>query len=345
MIRRIPHWLLMVGIVTAAMGCDNVSWGGMSLSLEGPPGDSLAASPGAPGSEPDSSPGRIEYGPLLYAGIRQGDSARVVPVAEFVGGRLQPLPQGEAAIRLAGQILEERLSPGQELTLFHQGTRIGTLTLSSSYGTNAEYCPPRAEALGSLELIPSASDADRFLAVEESPGRQWPRGLFQILAPGREHRNAAQNLAGEALNQLRAQWPPALQDIRQDLQLFQLSNGEGPGVVASFLFQDQMGIGPAPDDSYSLLVIGEPRGTRFDRTFTWFRPAGDEGKGAARFFSWMDWDGDGEEEIMLEIFGAEARWWAALDRQDGRWSLAFQDPCGAPAPQGPSEEGASGGPR
>ena len=37
MIGRIPRWFLMVGIVTATFGCDNVSWGGMSLSLEGPP--------------------------------------------------------------------------------------------------------------------------------------------------------------------------------------------------------------------------------------------------------------------------------------------------------------------
>jgi hypothetical protein len=43
----------------------------------------------------------------------------------------------------------------------------------------------------------------------------------------------------------------------------------------------------------------------------------------------MDWDGDGEEEILLEVFGADARWWAALDRENGAWSIAFQDPCGA----------------
>ncbi len=177
MIGRIPHWLLIVGIVTAAIGCDNVSWGGMSLRLEGPPGDTLAPPPGTSASESDALPQRIEYGPLLYAGMRQGDSAFVVPVAELVDGRLRPLPQGELAARLAGQILEERLSPGQELTLFHLGTRIGTLTISSPPGTATEYCPSRAQALGHLELIPSASDAQRFLALEKLPTASTPPGL------------------------------------------------------------------------------------------------------------------------------------------------------------------------
>lgn len=345
MIGRIPRRLLIVGILTAAIGCDNVSWGGMSLSLEGPPGDTLAPPTRAPGSEAAASPQRIEYGPLLYAGIRQGDSALVVPVAELVDGRLQPLPQGDSATQLAGQVLEERLFPGPELTLFHQGTRIGTLTVSSPLGTTTDYCPPRAQALGHLELIPSAFGAQRFLAFEKSPGRQRPYGLFQTMAVERTQQNAAQNLAGEALNQLGAQWPPALQNIRQDLQVFQLSTGEAPSVVASFLFQDQMGVGPAPGESYSLLILGEPRGTGFDRAFTWYRRVGDEGKGAPRFFSRMDWDGDGEEELLLEVFGAETQWWAALDREDGSWTIAFQDPCGAPEALGPSGEGSLGGSR
>jgi len=345
MIERIPRWLLIVGIVTVTIGCDNVSWGGMSLSLEGPPGDTLAPPPGAPGADSASSPQRIEYGPLLYAGTRQGDSALVVPVAELVDGDLRPLPQGELAAQLAAQLLEERLFPGQELTLFHQGTRIGTLTVTASLGTTNEYCSSRAQALGHLELVPSASEAQRFLALEKSLDEEWPYGLFQTFAVGRAQRNAAQNLAGEALNQLRARWPVALQSIRQDLQLFQFSTDEAPSVVATFLFQDQMEVGPAPDDSYSLLILGEPRGTRFDRTFTWYRRVGEEGKGSPRLFSRMDWDGDGEEEILLEVFGAEARWWAALDREEGSWFLSFQDPCGAPGAQGPSPEGSQGGSR
>jgi hypothetical protein len=194
-------------------------------------------------------------------------------------------------------------------------------------------------------LSPSASDAQRFLALEETLGQTWPYGVYQSWPVERSQRNAAQNLAGEALNQLRAQWPQALQNIRQDLQVFPLPGGQAPSVIASFLFQDQMEIGPAPLEAYSLLIVGEPRGNRFERTYTWYRRVSEEGKGAPRLFSRMDWDRDGEEELLLEVFGEESRWWAAVDRIDGWWTLSFQDPCGAPRASSSNPQGSQGGSR
>ncbi len=329
--RRLPRWFGMVGIVTAAFGCDNVSFGGMSVSLEGPPRDSLSAEGGVAGAGLDTGPMRFRYGPLLYAGTRQGDSVTVVPVAELTDGGLEPLPGGDAGSRLAEQILEERLMPGQRLTLFQQGGRVGTLTVSASQGTTSEYCSPRAQAVGSIELIPSAAASDRFLALEEELGQEHPYGGFQTFLVERPHRTAIQNLGGEALNEVGGQWPNVgLQNIRFDLQAFQHSSADPPSIIGTFLFQDQLGVGPAPDPSYSLLVLGEPQGNRFNRTYTWYRRVGDGGKGAPRYFSKMDWDGDGEEELLLEIFGAESRWWAALERAGRSWVLAFQDPCGEP---------------
>ena len=194
-------------------------------------------------------------------------------------------------------------------------------------------------------MVPSASEAQRFLALGEGTGGDWPFGRYQSFVAERAHRNAIQNLAGVALNEVRAQWPAALQNIRQDLQLFLLPGDEAPAIVASFLFQDQMEVGPAPDPAYSLLVVGEPAGRQFDRTFTWFRAVEPEGKGAPRFFSSMDWDQDGDDEILLEVFGAESKWWAALDRENGSWTVAFQDPCGTPEVQAASMEGSQGGQR
>mgnify|MGYP001816965684 CR=1 FL=1 len=108
-------------------------------------------------------------------------------------------------------------------------------------------------------------------------------------------------------------------------------------------FQDQLEIGAAPDPAYSLLVVAEPTGNRFNRTFTWYRRVADEGKGAPRFFSLMDWDRDGQDEILLEVFGADSRWWAALERENGNWTVAFQDPCGTPEAQTANAEGPQGG--
>ena len=288
-------------------------------------------------------PQRFEYGPLLFAGFREGDSARVVPVAELVDGVLRPLPPGEAGARMAEQV--------------HGGT---SRTGSTAYGLpwrhphRDVYDPglpgndhrlllPQGPGLRSSRVGPKRI---RGRAVSRCGGRYrgaWPFGRYQSYVAERAHRNAIQNLAGVALNEVRAQWPTALQNIRQDLQLFLPPRGETPAIVASFLFQDQMEIGPAPDPAYSLLVVGEPAGRQFNRTFTWYRRVADEGKGAPRFFSWMDWDQDGEDEIILEVFGADSKWWAALERENGNWTVAFQDPCGTPEAQVASTEGSQDG--
>jgi hypothetical protein len=317
---------MIVGIVTVAFGCDNVSWGGMELSLEGPPGDTVPS--GDEGSPPGPAP-TLRIGQLLYAAIRRGDSAVVVPIGELSDHGLQPFPPGELGVTLGTQILEERLQPGAELTLFHQGVRSGTLVVGAGPGgISTEYCPPRPQALGILELVPGAMGAQQFLALEKPLGREREFGPLHSLTPASTHRVAAQDLAGEALNQAAARWPPALQDIRQDLRVIQLSQEEGPAVMASFLYQDRLAVSQAPDDAYSLLILGEPRGARWERTFTWFRPVAEQGKGAPHFFSQLDWDGDGAHEILLEVFGADARWWAGLDREDGTWRAVFQDSCG-----------------
>ncbi|HZD06402.1 MAG TPA: hypothetical protein VE173_15935, partial [Longimicrobiales bacterium] len=60
-----------------------------------------------------------------------------------------------------------------------------------------------------------------------------------------------------------------------------------------------------------------------------------DGKGVPLFWEQMDWNGDGEPEILLQVLGAESRWTAAVVRRGGRWERIFQDPCGtSPAGQG-----------
>lgn len=321
----------MVGIITAAFGCDNVSWGGMELRLEGPPSDTLnsAADSLQPGVQPTP-----ELGRLLFAGTRQGDSALLVPVAAFSDSGLSPLPSGERGEEAAEKLLEERLRPGAEMILFHQGVRAGTAVIQGPGEISREFCSPRAQVLGLLELVPGAVEAQRFLALEGPLSRERAYGSFPAPVETRAHRIAAQNLAGEALNQIGARWPGGLQNIRQDLQVVPLPTSEAPVVVASFLFQDNLEVSDAPEDAYSLLILGEPRRNEWNRTFTWFRPVNVEGKGAPRFFSHLDLDGDEAHEILLEVFGAESRWWAILDREGSAWTVALQDPCGQPGAEG-----------
>ena len=38
-----------------------------------------------------------------------------------------------------------------------------------------------------------------------------------------------------------------------------------------------------------------------------------------------DIDGDGLDEILLEVMGSESRWFAAIDRGPDGWQTAYQD--------------------
>jgi hypothetical protein len=149
-----------------------------------------------------------------------------------------------------------------------------------------------------------------------------------------DQRVASLNLGAEAVPRVGAAWPPSLLETRQDLQILELRAGTPPAVLATFVYRDQLRIGPAPEDAYALMILGEARGSGFELAYTWYRPVATEGKGVPRLFSRMDWDGDGQAEILLEVLGTDARWFAALDRGPEGWETIYQDPCGTPGGQG-----------
>jgi hypothetical protein len=329
MIGSVPRWLLLVGIVITASACDNVSWGGMEVGLQRPTADTLRVE--ADSSETVTPPlPSLSVGPLLYAGIREGTRARIFPVAELTEVGLRPLPDGPEGEEMSRQLLASRLRPGEELTLFHQGVRIGTLEVEEARPSDGPYCGVGSQAMGHLQLTPEAARVQHFLALEKTPGRRYPFAPFEELQSVYDQRVASLNLASEAIPVVGAPWPPSLLEIRQDLQVLRLPDLEGPAVMATFLYRDQLQVGPAPTGAYSLMVLGEPRGAEFNLAFSWYRPVNTEGKGAPRYFSRLDWDGDGDQEILLEVLGEDRRWFAAMNRGPDGWVLTYQDPCGAP---------------
>lgn len=323
----VPRWFLIGWIVSVAPGCDNVSFGGFQMSLQGPPRDSTAAPEDTVAAEP-AEPTAPVVGPLLYTGIRAGDSARVFPVAVLDEGAFKALPGGDEGVRWAEHILETRLLPGTRLELFSQGVRIGSFTATGTGALTTDYCSPRAQMFGRIEILPQAADAQRFLALEGAEGALTEYRPYEVLRSQARHRVSSVNMVSGAITQVGARWPPDVLATRQDLQVFRLRPDQEPSVIATFLHRDWYTLNRAPDDAYSLMVLGEPEGGEYVHTFTWYRRVGEVGKAAPRLFSHLDWDGDGEDEILLEVLGEGVRWWGGLDRGINGWEVAFEDPCG-----------------
>lgn len=334
------RWLAWAVIVTMTSGCDNVAWGGVDMHLE-PPVSRAELVPSRGGDEDVEEEDSIALpalpeGPLLLAGTRDGSSATLVVVGEVRGETVAPLPSEEEAPGYRELLTGELLPPGTELTLFSEGVRVGRLVTSET-GVDERFCFPRVSVTGTVELLPSAVGTQRLIALPRTTVEERPYAPFRSASLGGAERQASLDLASAAIVTSGAPWPPSLLEARADVQAFQLRDQEDPALAATFLYQDRLTVGePVGPRAYALFVLGTPDAPGSGLGYHWYRRVDEEGKGAPRYFGHLDWDGDGDSEVLLDVLGTETRWFAGLARTDGSWSRSFQDACGtgSPAPGG-----------
>jgi hypothetical protein len=297
------HLLAIALIITVAPGCDNVGWGGIDFEI-GPPPDSEVAP--VVEEEPEAPPPPTRaIGPVLLAGVRDGERADFVVV-----GR-------------------------NGVVVFSEGVRVGRLVVERS-GPAAEFCGARTAISGIVELVPSAADAQRLLALPLEWGASRPREAYREINHVYDQRVTTLSIASEAIPRYGARWPAlGVLDARGHIQAFQLRNTPGQSVAATFIVDDALAVGAPGQRAYSLFVIGQEENGRYREAFTWYRSVDAEGKGAPRYFDHLDWNNDGTDEILLDVFGANERWFAALSRADGDWTRSFEDSCET---DDPSEE-------
>lgn len=316
------RWLAIAVILTVAPGCDNVSWGGASLTLRTPTErvDLLAE------AAPDTVPGEVEEAPApetpsaLFAGSRTATRATVVAVGELRRGAVTPIAAG------VRDFTDAHLEVGTELVLFSEGARVGRMTVDE-VGVDARSCFARPTASGVVELVPSAAGASTFLALPASDAGSRPFEPFVPLAHTYDQRVASLSIARNAMPEVGAPLPPSVLEARKDVQAFRLRGEPGASVAATFLYGDTLAVAQPFRGAYSLFVMGTEQAAGIEPDHVWYRPADDEGKGAPRYFGHLDWNRDGSDEVLLEVLGAEHRWFAALAKRNGSWVRAFEDSC------------------
>ena len=321
------RWLLFAVILTAPYGCDNVTWGGVDVRLQEPPSKAEAVTDAAPVVEEGTPLPELPTGPILLAGTRDGNALTLVAVGEVRGDGLAPFPSEAEAPGFLDHFSRTLLPPGTELVLFSEGARIGRLTVTETT-TDTRFCQARASVKGILEVTPGASGARRVLALLDTAALRRPFAPYRSWENDYDQRVASLRLASEAIPVVGASWPPSLVESRADIQAFRLPEERGNTVAATFLVDDRLAVAPPGSDAYALFVMGSGASTGYPSSFVWYRRASDEGKGAPRYFSHLDWNRDGRSEILLDVFGTDHRWFAGLAQQNGAWVRTFQDPCG-----------------
>jgi len=322
------RWIPFAVILTMLTGCDNVAWGGIDVRLEGPAAPAAVYSSQAGDSTDSAELPSLPTGPVLLAGVRSGDSAHLTVVGMVSGAGVDAFPSEDDTPGFREHFARTLLPQGTELILFAEGVRVGRLTVTGQ-GTDESVCVARPTVDGLVELLPGAGAAQQLLALRDTGASSRPFDPYTTVGLP-DPRSATLALGSGAIAESGAPWPPSLTGARADLQGFRLAGQEGDLAAITFLFGDQLAVGPPADPgAYSLFVIGRQDPAGWTPGYVRYRRAdAPEGKGAARFFGHLDWNGDGAPEALLEVFGTRTRWFATVGLQGGRWVETFEDPCG-----------------
>ena len=325
------NYLTIVVILTVASGCDNVRWGGVDARLKPPRTKAeLAAeapSPAAPLAEEENPLPEPPGAPILLAGTRSGSQATLTVVGEIQGDALGAFVSDEDVPGFRDRFTAELLPPGSEWVLFAQGVRVGRLTATTT-GLAEDFCVPRPTISGTVEMVPNAVSAELLMALPADWASERAYDPYRVHRDDYDQRVASLSIAAAAIPRLGAAWPPdGVLSARADIQAFQMVGTPAEAIAATFMYRDQLGVSAPSAGAYSLFLMGSTSAQGYKPDYVWYRPVDSDGKGAARYFDHLDWDGDGTEEVLLEVFGSERRWFAALAQRSGTWVRTSEDSC------------------
>jgi len=216
---------------------------------------------------------------------------------------------------------------GQEFRVFTDGARVGSFTAGDRTELMNGYCGATRATMGRLELLPQAMGISRFLAIGSGAATALPDPPFAPVTPQAANQATSISMMGRLISEFDLRWPSDLDGARVALDVLDLGE-DNPAVAATFLYRDQLSVGPTVDEAYSIFFLAISTGTQGYRSdFVRYQPVSGGGKAIPVYFSHLDWDGDGEVEILMDILGADSRWFAAVEKSEGEWAVTYEVPC------------------
>jgi len=313
-------------MLTAVAACDNVGWGGADVAVVPPP----PKASGLPASAEDLAETTPE-GPILFYVVPGQGGGTMVPVGEIAGDSLRPLHAAKDPQLYARHLIADKMRRGGEFALYHNGARVGTFVIQGATLPAANVCPALPQANGTLELSASGDSAAEFLAIAKTHAPEIRRQVNFPLQPTRNMQIIAPILAEKMIRARRAELPGNWQRAMAQLKPFPIASSADAGFAATFLVGDELRTG-GDATGYSVFFIGVP-GAQFgyDTTYVRFTNYPTDGKAAPRVVDVLDWNRDGQVDLLLQVYGQTDTWFEAVVRDNqGHWRRTFQDRCAKP---------------
>lgn len=323
--RRIFAWSVPLLIITATSGCDNVIWGGADVQIVPPPPSQASIQ-----IEPDAqvfAEFGLPTGPLVFHLTRSEGTSHLVPIAEISSETLRPVRRPAAVSPQAyeGRFRETVLPVGAQFDVFRRGVRVGTFVAQAEGPITACGVPT---VTGSTTVVAAAVDAGEYLAFRQGLA-PTVRGDFsppQITGPIRTY---ASIVAERLILQAGLPRPRSWAGAQRDLQPIDVMPGGHPEMAATYLVGDELAIGAAQPDGYSVFYVADYTTQRgYIPVYEEVRDYRRVGKAAPRVVDYVNFDEGDAPEIVVQIFGRTQSWYDVLAFRNDQWQKVFEgSPC------------------
>lgn len=317
---RVLARAVAVLIVSVTAGCDNVVWGGTDIQIVPPP------PPFAEVVETDAQAfGELGLprGPVIFHLVQEEGQTRLIPVAEVAGDQLRAVrrPADVSEQAYEGRFRETVIPVGAQFDVFRRGSRVGTFVAHSEGPINACGVPT---VVGNATVVAAAVGADDYLVFRQGLAPTG-RGEFsppQVTGPIRTY---ASIVAERLILQAGLPRPRSWSGAQAELQPVEIMAGGHPEMAATYLVGDNLQVGPGDPNGYSVFYLADYETQRgYMPVYTEVRDYRQTGKAAPRLIDYVDWDGDGNPELLLEVYGREGSWYQAIAQRGGEWQRIFE---------------------
>jgi hypothetical protein len=312
-------------ILIALAGCDNVQWGGSSMQIVQPP-PSATAAPAAV-AEGSTSLG-LPTGSVLFHVVRTDAGAQVIPVAEISGDSLRVLrrPAGVSPEAYEQRFRKAVMEPNSQFTLFRRGARVGTFIAQGNGPVSSCGVP---SATGLVTTVAAAAGEREFIAFRRGlePDVVGEYSPAQVGGPIRRYASliAERLVLQNGLPRPRS-WPGAM----RDLQALDVVRGGQPEMAATYLVGDQLAVGRPETEGWSVFYVASyEQRTGYNPLYSEATDYRKTGKRAPKLVDYLNWNRQGGNEMLVQVFGAQDVWYQAVSQdRGGRWQKTWEGtPC------------------